>query len=151
MAASEVKNRHRHHFSILRKHAEKWFLTLFFLIWCILWLNFVARDLYRKGLLDEYKVLAKGDYEEKHAITYGERFYEFLKFVKNNVPEETFYDFAGLDDVSLDSRRGVYYLYPRTKIKHPIYVLVYEKPGYTKDGFAHYAALDNGRFILKRR
>jgi len=121
------------------------------IIWCVLWLNFTARDLYKRGRWNEYKVLARSDAEGKHALTYGRRFYEFLEFTKNNTPGDTFYDFAGVKDFSLESRRGIYYLYPDIKVKQPAFILVYEKPGYTRDGFARHATLDNGRFILKRR
>ncbi len=126
-------------------------IKIILVIWCVLWLNFIARDLYKKGLLGEYKILAQNDAEGKRAHTYGERFYEFLKFAKDYMPRETFYDFAGKDDFSLEMRRGVYYLYPGVKTKHPVYILVYDRPGYLKDGFEYFAKLDNGRFMLKRR
>ena len=150
MAANKIKNRDRHHFSVRFFTVEKWCLSLFFL-WCVLWLNFIARDLYKRGRLNDYKILARSDAEGKRAYTYGKRFYEFLKFVKESIPPDTFYDFVGIDNFSLQSRRGIYYLYPDIKTEHPAYILVYEKPGYTKDGFARYATLDNGRFILKRK
>ncbi|MGB2706254.1 MAG: hypothetical protein WBC74_05320 [Candidatus Omnitrophota bacterium] len=121
------------------------------IIWCILWLNFIARDLYKRGLWDEYKILARSNAEEKRAYTYGKRFYEFLKFAKDNIPPDTFYDFEGIDNFSLESRRGIYYLYPDVKTEYPAYILVYDRPGFAKSGFVRYATLDNGRFILKRR
>ncbi len=131
--------------------ASKIIIKITLLIWCLLWLNFTARDLYKGGRLDEYKILARSDAEGKRACTYGRRFYEFLKFAKVILPEEAFYDFAGVKDFSLESRRGIYYLYPGMKVERPVYILVYEKPGYARDGFARYAELDNGCFILKKQ
>lgn len=126
-------------------------VTLIF-IWVILWINFTTRDLYRRGHLRDYIILAASNAEEKHAYTYGEEYYEFLKFAKTSMPEGAFYDFAGISDFSLNSRRGMYYLYPCLKSKTPEYILVYKQElPYVKQGFRLLSALDKERFILKRR
>ena len=98
-------------------------IKLVLIVWCVLWLNFIARDLYKRGLLDEYKILARSNAEGKHTYTYGKRFYEFLKFAKSNMPRDAFYDFVGINDFSLESRRGIYYLYPLIQSKTPDYIL----------------------------
>ena len=120
------------------------------IFWLILWVNFIARDLYKRGDLAEYKVLLKSDYEGKHARTYGERLYEFLSFAKNNIPSNAHYEFVGIKPRSLDSRRGIYYLYPCLKRGKPDYLLVYDTKGFRKSGFHIYAKLDETRFVLKK-
>ncbi|OGW75394.1 MAG: hypothetical protein A2Z72_03000 [Omnitrophica bacterium RBG_13_46_9] len=125
-------------------------LEVIITVWIILWVNFMGRDLYRKKYLDEYRILVKCTSEEKRARTYGEHFYEFLRFAKTHVPGSASYGFAGVEDFSLASRRGIYYLYPCLKKQNPDYVLAYGIPGFEKDGFSVYARLDNTRFILKR-
>ena len=121
------------------------------IIWVILWVNFIARDLFRKGYIRDYRALIKRDAEGKRSYTYGDRFYEFLKFAKSTIQGKSDYEFVGVDDGSLASRRGIYYLYPCLKKEGPEYLLVYNVPGYRRDGFSLYAKLDNERFILKKR
>ena len=121
-----------------------------FLIWFILWANFIARDLYKKGYFTDYNILARSNSEEKHAYTYGRDFYELLKFAKNAIPENASYDFTGVKDFSVESRRGIYYMYPLLRNKNPDFLLVYDTRGFEKDGFRIYAELDDERFILKK-
>ena len=125
-------------------------LKIIIIIWIVLWINFIARDLYTRGYLNEYKILARSDYEEKHAQVYGKRFYEFLKFAKDIIPPNERYDFVGINNFSLDGRRGIYYLYPRLKKEKADYLLVYGVQGFRKDGFRVHAKLDKTRIILKR-
>jgi len=121
-------------------------------IWVILWVNFLTRDLYRRGHLKDYIVLASSDAVEKHAYTYGEDYYKFLNFAKTTIPEGAFYDFVGIHNSSLNARRGMYYLYPCLKSKTPEYILVYKPVKlYVKRGFRLHALLDKERFILKRK
>ena len=94
-------------------------------IWLILFVNFTVRDLCKHGKFDEYKKLVCSNAEEKYAYTYGRPFYEFLKSAKGKVPVYESYEFSGIPDFSLDSRRGVYYLYPRLKKQNADYILVY--------------------------
>jgi len=119
-------------------------------VWLLLWINFITRDLFKHGRLEDYKILIASDAYGKHAYTYGERFYEFLKFARESMPEHADYNFAGVKDMSLDSRRGIYYLYPALKNEFPAYILVYNVPGFKKERFRIHAKLDNARFILKR-
>lgn len=120
-------------------------------LWVVLWANFIARDLFKKGDLKDYKILARSGEEKKRSYVYGRYFYELLSLAKNRMPPEAFYDFAGIDDLSLESRRGIYYLYPCLKSENPVYMLVYEKPNFKKDGYYLYDGLDDKRFMLKRR
>ena len=119
-------------------------------IWMVLWINFIARDFYKKDCLREYKVLAGKHYEERRANVYGVHFYELLVLAKGLMPPESYYEFAGIEDLSLASRRGIYYLYPCLKKEDPEYVIVYDKSGFQKEGYRARAELDNGRFILNK-
>ncbi|UCD55224.1 MAG: hypothetical protein JSV93_00055 [Candidatus Omnitrophota bacterium] len=129
---------------------KKSVIPIVFIIWLVLWINFIARDFYKHGNFTRYKILARSNYEGKHAYTYGKHFYEFLKFAKNNIPEDAHYEFAGIEDLSLDSRRGIYYLYPRLKSGNPDYLLVYDAVRARKNGFKLHAKLDERRFVLRR-
>ena len=106
------------------------------IVWCVLWLNFIARDLYKKGNLENYKILIKCNAEEKHGFVYGRRFFEFLKFAKSQMPENARYNLVGFREHSLDGRRAMYYLYPCLRAENAEYVL-------TKS--------DNEEYSFKRR
>lgn len=86
----------------------------------------------------------------KASYTYGDRLFEFLRFCNNALPDNASYDLAGVEDLSLDSRHAVYYLYPHLKEKDAQYILVFDKPGYAKDGYIPFRELDPSRFMLKR-
>ena len=94
-------------------------------VWIILWINFIARDLFKSGDLRDYKALAAKDAEGKRAYTYGEQFYKFLKFVKQEIPEGESYKLVGVKNLSLAHRRAVYFLYPALEKVNPGYVAYY--------------------------
>ena len=126
--------------------------TLIYLIlsvWIILSVNFILRDLYKKGDLRDYEELIFASAEEKHAITYGRNFFEFLEFAKKNIPEDACYNFSGVKEFSLDQRRGAYYMYPAVSADYPDYILVYGNAADT-NGFSLFKSLDKTRFILKK-
>ena len=129
---------------------------LLFIIWLTLWINFIARDLFGRNHIYDYLILSGRDAEGKRAYTYGEHFYEFLKFAKNIIPQGAGYKLVGPEGSSdsapgLAYRRGVYYLYPLVVKENPGYILVYNIKGYTEDGFALYAGFNGESFILKKR
>ena len=95
-------------------------------IWIILWINFIARDLFKRGDLRDYGALVKRNDEGKHAYTYGEQFYRFLKFVKREIPENESYKPVGVENLSLAHRRAVYFLYPALEKENPDYVAYYD-------------------------
>ena len=121
------------------------------LAWFVLWVNFLARDLFKKGELKEYARLFKASRYGKYELVYGKRFFEFLTFVNESIPSGSDYNFAGPEPLSLEWRRGVYYLYPSMIADDPEFLLVFEKPGYSAKGYKLFRRLDNARFILKRR
>ena len=121
-----------------------------FVVWIVIWLNFFIRDLTKGKYLKEYKVLLSRDAIGKASYTYGDHFFEFLEFCKKTLPDNADYDLTGVDEASVDFRRAIYYLYPHFKKDAAQYVLVFDKPGYAKDGYMLFKELDPSRFVLKR-
>lgn len=129
---------------------KKLFRVVIF-IWLALWINFIARDLYKKGELHNYEALLGRDAEGKRAYTYGDHFYDFLEFAKKHLPAGASYKFEGVENLSLDYRRGVYFMYPCIEGDTSRYILVYKGKKYISPKFRPYAVLDSQRFILKRK
>jgi hypothetical protein len=128
----------------------KLFLPIILLIvWIIFWINFNMRDLFKRGLIKDYRALISKNYEGKISYTYGDDFFELLKFVKKNMPKNSTYKFIGIEEGSLESRRGIYYLYPLLQSKTPDYIIVYKERTQVP-GYRVFKKLDNNRFILKR-
>jgi hypothetical protein len=128
---------------------KKLFLLLF-VAWIIIWINFLLRDLTKGKYLKEYKILLSRDDIGKRSWTYGDRLFEFLEFAEKSVPVGASYDLVGVDESSVDFRRVIYYLYPHFKEDRALYVLVFDKSGYKRDGYIVFKELDPSRFILKR-
>lgn len=126
-------------------------IRLIFAIWIVLWINFILRDLFRKGYFYDYKTLIKRDEEGRRSYVYGDYFYSFLKFVKEKLPQGATYKFMDEKDYSLDYRRTVYHLYPLLQSDNPDYILAYNLPDYQKSGYELFAKLDNNRFILRKK
>lgn len=125
--------------------------VIFFIIWVVLWVNFIARNLTRKKYFENYKTLYSRDADGKRSYAYGPYLYEFLKFCKSSLPERSTYDIIGMIEASIDQRRSVYYLYPAMRAGKADYLLVFDKPGHVEPGYELFKKLDEGRFILKRR
>ena len=130
---------------------KKNIIKIIIIVWCVIWVNFIMRDLFRKGYIHDYKTLIKRDAEGKRAYTYGDYFYEFLKFAKSTIPQNSSYDFVGIEDYSLKWRRGIYFLYPDLMKENPDFLFVYKIPEYKEKNYILYAKLDDERFILKRK
>jgi hypothetical protein len=98
-------------------------LKIIIIIWLVLWINFLARDLFVHGYLRDYSELLNRDAEGKRAYTYGDDLYKFLKFAKSAIPLNNSYKLIGLENLSLAHRRAIYYLYPLIEKDKPDYVL----------------------------
>ena len=129
---------------------QKNLFLLIFAVWIIIWLNFFIRDLTKGKYLKEYKILLSRDNIGKASYTYGDRLFEFLRFCNSTLPDGASYDLKGIEDLSLDYRRVIYYLYPHLNQAGAEYILVFDKPSYTKDGYVLFKELDTSRFVLKR-
>ena len=120
------------------------------IVWIAIWVNFITRDLFVKGYFKEYKTLALKDSQGKASFTYGKRLFDFLNFCKENLPQSAGYDFIGIKEPTIAGRRAIYYLYPHVKNRNARFLLVFEKPGFKRNGFKLFKKLDSSRFILKR-
>ena len=124
--------------------------AILLVIWIAIWINFMARDLIKKGHLHDYKTLIARDAAGKKSYTYGDYFFDFLSFCENTLPGSSDYELLGIEEFSLRERRAVYYLYPHIKKEEASFLLVFNEPGFKKKGYVLYKKLDDFRFILKR-
>lgn len=125
-------------------------IRIIFIIWAILWINFILRDLFKKKYLKDYMILIGRNEDSRRSYVYGDSFYEFLKFSKNKLSPQSTYRLIGVKDYSIEYRRAVYYLYPIIESDKADYILVFNKNGYKERGYLRFAALDDSRFILKK-
>ena len=116
-----------------------------------MWVWFVVRDLFLKDNINSYRVLITRSLEGKHSYVTGDRLYEFLIFSSGKIPAGASYDFVGFAPESLENRRAVYYLYPRIQKESPEYILVYDQPGFEREGYALVSLMDESRYIIKRK
>lgn len=100
-----------------------------FIIWIILWIGFMFRDLFIKGDFQDYKAMIGKSEEARRSYVYGGDFYSFLKQSKEKLGGGHTYKITGIETLSLDHRRAVYYLYPSLESDDPDYSLVYKKGG----------------------
>ena len=123
--------------------------SILVIVWIVLWVNFMMRDLIKRGDLHDYKALIARDANGKKSYTYGDYSFEFLNFCKNTLPKSADYNFIGIEEFSLSQRRAIYYLYPHIKKQKADFLLVFNKPGFKRKGYVLYKKLDNSRFILR--
>ncbi|MDD5438893.1 MAG: hypothetical protein PHS37_01750 [Candidatus Omnitrophica bacterium] len=126
-------------------------ITVFFILWCVLWLNFIGRDLAKGHKAAEYAGLLSRDDEGKRKIVYGSELYDYLVFVRNNIPPGASYEMVGLEGDSLEYRRAAYYLYPLLPATNADYVLVYHTTTYARPGYARTAMLNEADYILRKQ
>ncbi|MFH1593065.1 MAG: hypothetical protein ABID09_00020 [Candidatus Omnitrophota bacterium] len=135
----------------MRSINSRFLYAAIFTFWVILWVNFLIRDLFVKGQIHDYAILAGSGSAGRRSHVYGEPFFGLLMLSKESLSEEASFKFAGVADMSIDHRRGIYYLYPRVEKEDPDYILVYGSEGFEKEGYDLCAALDKQRFVLKKR
>lgn len=119
-------------------------------VWIALWINFIGRDLFRKGAFRDYLNLIPRSAEMRRSYVYGDDFFEFLSFAKRNLPEGASFRLEGIEPLSHDHRRAVYYLYPVRESDTAEYILVYRDPEYVPRGVRRVASLDKERYIMRR-
>ena len=98
-------------------------LKALFILWIVLWIGFLARELFVKNNIRDYKFLLTRTLEGKHAYVTGDKLYAFLAYCKTQMPEKSAYNIIGMDDGALESRRAVYYLYPNVKTADPDFMI----------------------------
>ena len=118
--------------------------------WIIIWVIFLIRPYFKKGLLNEYSSLLKLSTEEKRAHVTGEKLYAFMKFCKDSVKEPATYKMVGIEDYSIEHRRLRYYLYPLIEKENPEYIFVYKTKGFSLHGYKAFSSLDTETYILRK-
>jgi len=126
-------------------------LYIIITVWLSLWINFILRDLFKGHALKEYMILVKQDDEGRRSYTFGDDFYQFLKYAKEKIPQACTYSLVGVEQLEIDHRRAVYYLYPLLPSNDAEYILVYKKLGHKNPKYTECFRLDENRYILKRK
>ncbi|MFH1190136.1 MAG: hypothetical protein V1682_05530 [Candidatus Omnitrophota bacterium] len=98
-------------------------LKIMFAAWVALWAGFLARELFVKNNIRDYKALLSRTLEGTRAYVTGDRLYGFLTYCKSKMSGRSTYKIVGLDEGALESRRAVYYLYPNVRSSDPDYVI----------------------------
>jgi hypothetical protein len=125
--------------------------VLVFLIWVVLWISFLTRDIFVKGGLRDYKVLAHRSLEGKRAYVTGDSLYEFLVFCNDKLPERAAYRWVKTDKADHARRRATYYLYPHLESEEADFILVFNEPFSIRPGYEIFYKLDDTRYILKKQ
>jgi len=126
------------------------FLRVVLAVWVIIWLVFLIRPYFKKGLLGEYSSLIRLSTEEKRAYVTGRDLYDFIKFCKESTKEPSTYRIAGLEKDSVEHRRFRYYLYPCVEISDPEYIFVYKVKDFPRDGYKVYGRMNPETYILRK-
>ena len=125
-------------------------LKIVFLVWVIVWIFFIARELFVKDNLSDYRKLLPLSLEGKRSYVTGDSLYEFITFCKKRLPGNITYRLMGLHDDSLAKKRAVYYLYPRLERRKGVdFVLVFDRPIFEDIGYDMPFKLDDRRYVLK--
>ncbi|MBU0605676.1 MAG: hypothetical protein KKH77_05255 [Candidatus Omnitrophica bacterium] len=98
-------------------------LKILFIVWVVLWIGFLARELFVKNNIRDYKNLLTRTLEGKRSYVTGDRLYDFLTYCKTTMPENSAYNIIGMDEGALESRKAVYYLYPNVKTADPDFII----------------------------
>ena len=129
---------------------KKKIFIVILLVWVALSLSFTARELFRKGQIKVYKKLFSLSLDDKRSLVTGEKLYAFIKFINENLPEGESFKIVGLDEVSHDKKRALYYLYPHLEDEKAGFILVFDSI-YTDEGSDVFAKFDDTNYILKKR
>ena len=129
---------------------KKAIVRVVFAIWIFIWLLFLIRPYFKKGLLKEYSTLLGSSLEEKRAFVTGKELYEFIKFCKDSIVPPSSYKIIGLEEEPLSYRRAAYYLYPDIDSPEPEFLLIYKKAGFAEKGYSIFKNLDSEKYILKK-
>lgn len=125
-------------------------LKILLAVWVALWIVFIAKELFVKGALGEYRNLLARPLEGKHSYITGEVLYSFLDICMRAVPEKAAYKLVGLEKGSLEQRRAAYYLYPRIESDHPEFILLYKTPNASYPDYEVVARMNATSCVLKK-
>jgi len=125
-------------------------MRVVFVVWIVLCINFIARELFKKGYIKDYITLLSRDEDGRRSYVYGDDFYGLLKYFKDNAKPGTTFRISGIKELSVDDRRAVYFLYPFLKSSEPDYILVFNED-VKDDRYEMSSKLDDKRYILKKK
>ena len=126
-------------------------LKIAFFIWIALWLFFLAREVFLKDELSDYRSLLLRSLDGKRSYVTGDRLYEFLTFSSRALPEGARYNLIGPVEGSIEKRRAAYYLYPHIEAPEAQFLLVFDYPATAHLDYDGFASLDGRRYILKKK
>lgn len=124
-------------------------MAIFLLIWSVC----VFADFKQNALF--YRYLLNNNLEGRRVAVNYYDFYRFIVLCNNDIPKDE--DVAWVlnkKDKALSrslAMRLHYYLLPRNFRRQANYILVYELPGYKREGYEVYKEYVPGKFILKRK
>ena len=129
---------------------RKKILKIVFLAWIAIWLFLLARELFIKGAMREYRALFPLTLEGKRLRVTGERFYEFLAFANKNMPEGGSYKLAIPENQEIGKVRAAYYLYPHMEKEGADFLLAFDSPHAHPKGYAPFMELDENTYMLRK-
>lgn len=130
---------------------KKNILKILFIAWIILWIAFLARELFVKANLKDYRALLSRSAEGKRSYVTGDELYGFIEFCRKAVPERASYSLIGIEDGAVEKRRAAYYLYPMTESRDADFLFIYKISNFTRAGYDPFMKLDDSRYILRKR
>jgi len=129
---------------------KKIVLHILLAVWIVLWVMFLARELFVKGAFRDYRILAGRTLDGKRSYVTGDSLYGFIEFCRQNIPDRATYAFEGFEDGALDKRRATYYLYPRTETPDPEFICAYMVPVRAREGYSLYREFGDTGYIVKK-
>ena len=121
------------------------------IIWIMIWISLLVREVFVKGGLRDYQVLAHRSLEGKRAYVTGDSLYEFLVFCNDKLPEGAAYRWTKTDKPDHARRRATYYLYPHLESEDADFMLVFNEPFSAGSDYGTFSKLDDTRYILKKK
>jgi len=122
-----------------------------FAVWVILWISFLIREVFVKGGLRDYNILFGRSLEGKRSYVTGDKFYKFLVFCNDKLPDGAAYRWAKTDKTDHARRRSTYYLYPHLEAEAADFLLVFDEPFSVSSGYELFSKSDDTQYILKKK
>lgn len=103
-------------------------LKIALIVWVVLWIWFVSRELFLKSTFRDYTILLSRSLEGKRSYVMDDNFYRYLMFCKETMPQGATYFLDvhnGNFDRSLYKVRAAYCLYPDLEKEDAEFILTY--------------------------
>ncbi|MBU0571246.1 MAG: hypothetical protein KJ995_04945 [Candidatus Omnitrophica bacterium] len=128
-------------------------LIVVLIVWTAIWLFFLVRE-DKDG---QYRVLGdlyRSNDETKVKVVYGNDFYDFLEFCRDNIPAGATYEIYGFEKYSIDEVRARYLLFPaRVDTKNPDFKIKYGGNAEVPSGYSEFKSYNKGKrgYLYLRR